>query len=127
MIPDAEIDAGTLAYEQVAAFAALRRKRLGLIYVLFPILLVVMGVAAGLNGVMSLGLVCVGSALLSAFFATWNWRRLHAQDEHNRALLARLRTQYGDGLPWLQVERQMAEIRRIQAEEAQGRAPLGDA
>ena len=122
MIPDAESDAGTLAYEQVQAFASLRRKRIGLIYVLFPVVLVVMGVAAWLDGAISLGLTCLGGALLSAFFATWNWRRLLAQDERNRARLARLQAQYGDDLPWLQVERQLAEIRRIQEEEARGRS-----
>jgi len=122
MIPNAESDAGTLAYEQVQAFASLRRKRVGLIYVLFPIVLVVMGVAACLDGVVRLGLACLGSALLSAFFAAWNWRRLLAQDQRNRARLARLQAQYGDDLPWLQVERQLAEIRRIQEEEARGDA-----
>ena len=36
MIPQAESDAGLLAYEQVQAFASLRRKKLPLIY-LFPL------------------------------------------------------------------------------------------
>jgi hypothetical protein len=120
MIPDAESAAGTLAYEQVQAFASLRRKRIGLIYVVFPVLLVVMGGAAWSYGVKSLSLVCVGSALASGLFEAWNWRRLLAQDERNRALLVRLQAQYGDDLPWLQVERQLAEIRRIQEEEAKG-------
>ncbi len=120
MIPDTASAAGTLAYEQVQAFASLRRKRVGLIYALFPVVLVIMGIAAWSYGVKSLSLLCVGSALASAFFAAWNWRRLQAQDDRNRALLARLQAQYGDDLPWLQVERQLAEIRRIRDEEARG-------
>jgi hypothetical protein len=123
MIPDAESDAGTLAYEQVQAFASLRRRRIGLLYVVFPILLAVMGGAAWWYGVKSLSLVCGGSALGSALFEAWNWRRLLAQDERNRALLARLQSRYGDDLPWLQVERQLAEIRRIQEQEARGESP----
>jgi hypothetical protein len=126
MIPDAESDAGTLAYEQVQAFAALRRRRIGLLYILLPVVPAVLGVAAWWCGVKSLGLVGLGGALASALFEAWNWRRLLAQDQRNRALLARLQTQYGDDLVWLQVDRQLAEIRRIQEEEARGASPTGD-
>jgi len=127
MIPDAENDAGTLAYEQVQAFAALRRRRLGLIYALLPAVPAILGVAAWWCGVKSLGLVGLGGALAAALFEVWNWRRLLAQDARNRALLARLQAQYGDDLVWLQVDRQLAEIRRIQEEEARGQPPLNDA
>jgi hypothetical protein len=64
-----------------------------------------------------MGAACLVVALLFALYAGWNWRRLLALDEANRALLARLQGQYGDDLPWLEVERQMAEIRRIEAEQ----------
>jgi Flp pilus assembly protein TadB len=117
MITQEESDAGLRAYEQTLAFASLRRKRLPLIYVVFPILLAIMGVAAGLGAAPVWGVVCVLCAVLFSIFAVWNWRRLRALDGRNRALLAELHTKYGDDLPWLQVERQLAEIRKIQAEQ----------
>ena len=49
MISQMETDAGLLAYEQVLAFAAVKRKRLPLIYVLFPIVLVIAGVLGPLG------------------------------------------------------------------------------
>jgi fatty acid desaturase len=116
MIPQAESDAGLLAYEQTLAFAALRRKRLPWIYALFTLVLVGLGGAGLMARVPILTLVCWGCALFFALFAIWNWRRLQALDVRNRALLAQLHAQYGDDLPWLEVERQMAEVAKIQAE-----------
>jgi len=120
MIPPAEIDTGMLAYEQVQAFASLRRKKLAVIYVLFPLVFVVMAVAAFVDAMPIAALVCLASAIFSALFTIWNWRRLRALDVRNRALLARLQAQYGDELPWLQVERQLAEIEKIRVEVARG-------
>ena len=118
MISAAELAAGQVAYDRVAAFAALRRRRLGLVYALFPLLLVIMGVAAAWDGQRAIGIVCVAVAVAHALFAGWKWRRLRLEDERNRALLARLQAEHGEGLPWLVAERQMAEIRRIQTEES---------
>jgi hypothetical protein len=117
MITDAERESGLLAYEQTLAFAALRRKRLPLIYVLFPIVLILVGAGSWMAGSLLLAAVCWASAIFFAIFAAWNWRRLHALDVRNRTLLARLHAQYGDDLPWLEVERQQREIRKIEAEE----------
>jgi hypothetical protein len=116
MIPQTESEAGLLAYEQTLAFAALRRKRLPLVYVLFPILLALMGAVAWTAGVFPLAGVCWASAILFTLFAAWNWRRLRALDLRNRALLTRLHAQYGDNLPWLEVERQQRELQKIEAE-----------
>jgi len=123
MITPTENDAGLLAYEQVLAFAAVRRKRLPLIYVLFPIVLVIAGVVSFADGVTNLGVTCFFSAVLFAFLAMGNWRRLQARDVRNRALLAELQAKYGDDLPWLQVERQMAEIEKLKVEMAEGNLP----
>ncbi len=117
MITQEETEAGLRAYEQTLAFAALRRKRLPLIYVLFPVLLIIAGIGSFYGRVADLGVICFLSALFFAIFAIWNWRRLRALDVHNRALLDGLHAKYGDDLPWLQVERQLAEIRKIQAEQ----------
>jgi hypothetical protein len=117
MITPAESDAGLTAYEQVLAFAAVRRRRLPLIYVLFPIVLVIAGVVSCVDGAGNLGAVCFFSAVLFAFLALGNWRRLQARDVQNRALLAELQAKYGENLPWLEVERQMAEIEKIQSGE----------
>jgi hypothetical protein len=117
MIPAAESDAGLKAYEQVQAFAALRRRKLPWIYALFPVLLVFLGAVALTKGLRLAGSVCFVTALLFAVYSAWNWSRLRKLDAANRALLARLQAQYGDDLPWLEVERQMAQIRQIEAEE----------
>jgi hypothetical protein len=123
MISPEETDAGLRAYEQVLAFASLRRRRLPLVYVLFPILLVIMGIAAGLSAAPVLGAICILCAVFFSIFAVWNWRRLRALDGRNRALLAELHAKYGDDLPWLEVERQMAEIEKLKAEMAEGNLP----
>jgi fatty acid desaturase len=122
MISAADLDAGQAAYDHVAAFAALRRRRMGFIYALFPILLALAGAGAWFHAQRALGAFVMAIAVADAVFAGWNWHRLRRNDESNRALLARLEAQYGEELPWLQAERQMAEIRRIQAEES-GAAP----
>ena len=123
MIDPTESDAGLLAYEQVQAFASVRRRRLPLIYVLFPIVLVIAGVVSFVEDVWNLGVTCFFSAGLFAFIAVMNWRRLQERDAHNRTLLAELQAKYGDDLPWLQVERQMAEIEKLKAEMAAGNLP----
>jgi len=118
MIGDEEREAGLLAYEQTLAFAALRRKKLPWVYVLSPIVLAAAGGAALMGGFLSLAATCWASAVLFAIFAAWNWRRLRALDGRNRALLARLQAQYGDDLPWLQVERHLAALEKLKAEVA---------
>ena len=122
MIPQEESEAGLLAYEQTLAFAALRRKRLPWVYALFPVVLVAAGGAAQAGGFLYLALLCWASALFFTIFAVWNWRRLQTLDLRNRALLARLHAQYGDDLPWLEVERQQAALAKLQAEGIRGDA-----
>jgi hypothetical protein len=122
MIPPEEIEAGLVAYEQVQAFAALRRKRLPVVYACFPVLLLVAGAVLAAADWLAVAAVVAAIAIAFALFARWNWRRLRALDASNRARLAQLHGKYGDDLPWLQVERQLAEIRKIEAERA-GWAP----
>jgi hypothetical protein len=117
MISAAESDAGLKAYEQTLAFAALRRKKLPWVYGLFPVLLAIMGALVLTSGFRLAGSACFITAVLFAIYSAWNWSRLRKLDAANRALLARLQAQYGDELPWLEVERQMTQIRQIEAEE----------
>ena len=123
MIPQAESEAGLVAYEQVLAFAALRRRKLPVIYVLFPMIFVVMAVAAGIQGMWNAAIACLAAALFSALMEGWNWKRLTQRDAANRALLADLHAKYGDNLPWLEVERQQAAIEQIKAELSAGTPP----
>jgi hypothetical protein len=117
MISSSELETGQAAYDRIAAFAGLRRRRMELIYALFPVLLVLAGSIAWVHSQKTIAVICAASAVADAIFAGWNWRRLRLDDKRNRALLARMQVQHGDTLPWLQAERHMAEIRRIQAEE----------
>jgi hypothetical protein len=123
MITPEETEAGLAAYEQVQAFGALRRRNMGTIYAIFPIVLLVAGAAIAAAGWPGFGALTAASAIGFALFAWWNWKRLHELDVRNRRLLAQFKVKYGEELPWLQVERQLAEIRRIQAEQAQAAPP----
>jgi hypothetical protein len=126
VIDAAQLEAGQAAYDRVAAFAALKRRHMGLIYALFPVMLLIAGAATWRHGQKTIGVICAVSAVLDALFVGWRWRRLRLDDVRNRALLARLQSQHGDDLPWIEAERQMAEIRQIQAEEAGGALPPDD-
>ena len=66
MIPQSESDAGLLAYEQVLAFESLRRKRLPLFYVVFPLIFVVLGVAASMQEMPNEGAGCFAGAIFAA-------------------------------------------------------------
>ena len=118
----AEMEArGLLAYEQARAFEALRG-RLPLIYIGLTLLFAVLvePMVQIYHG--PLAILCVAAAIVFPILIYRNWRRLQARHDENVRLLTELEAQYGEDLPWLQVERHLAALDQLQRELAQEKA-----
>jgi hypothetical protein len=114
---NAEIEEqGLRAYEQARAFEQLRRRRVPLLYAIFPLVFVSFGCVAAALAHPLLAATCAGGAVLSTLFAWWNWRRLRALYARNLALLASLEAQYGPDVPWLEVERHLEALAQLRAD-----------
>jgi hypothetical protein len=107
---------GLRAYEQARAFEQLRRRRVPLLYTLVPLLFFFFGLAAWQWNRELLAEDCFASAALIGICAWWNWQRLRALYARNLALLADLESQHGENVPWLEVERHLAELEKLNAE-----------
>jgi hypothetical protein len=109
---------GLLAYEQARAFESLERKR--------PLLFFIYGVLAlfclGTGGeAMTLhryfgAALALASGLFVALTPWLHWRGLRARYAVNLALLAGLKREYGEVLPWLEMERHFAALEKLQQE-----------
>jgi len=107
---------GMKAYEQARAFERLRSWRLPLTFAVFALVpalcggwMWVMGhtILAGLNFV---------AAVLLAWLGRFQWKQLRARHARNLWLLAELKAEYGDELPWIRVENHFAELERFKRE-----------
>jgi len=105
---------GLRAYEQVRAFEGLQRRRLPLIYCGVTLLFAISGGALLWWDRPEVAMMCLWMAILYPLLFVFNWRRLRARDGKNRRLLAELEAQYGEQLPWLQVERHFAALDQLQ-------------
>ena len=118
MKPSAEIcEQGLRAYEQVGAFERMRPQR-GLVAscILAPAVFIALAWAAVKYHHVYLGVGCIADAFIVAALSLWQWHRLRTRHERNIALLASLERQFGPDLPWLEVERHMAALKRIVAD-----------
>jgi hypothetical protein len=113
---------GLKAYEQARAFERLRTWRL-------PVSFITCAVVPAVSGVWmwALGhLVLTGLNFAIAVFLAWigwfQWRRLRTRYARNVWLLAQMKAEYGDALPWIQVENHFAELEKLKREMAEGRA-----
>jgi hypothetical protein len=112
--PPAIAEQGLRAYEQAGAFERLRQRRVMIIlYALCPFVLLVLGWAAGDLGHAALAYGFLALAIFTVLFMGWNWKRLRARHEENLALLAELEKEYGEDLPWLEVERHLAALEKL--------------
>ena len=107
---------GMRAYEQVRAYERLRSWRL-------PVSLVVCALIPALTGawMWALGYTMWaylnwGAALFLAWMGQFQWRQLRARHANNLRLLAELKAEYGDALPWIQVENHFAELEKLKRE-----------
>jgi hypothetical protein len=114
---------GLKAYEQARAFENIRSWRLPLSYFIFALIPVLNGIGlwrAGHTLMSELNFLCAFVFVVASWF---HWRRLRARYAENLALLRELERDYGDQLPWVQVEKHFAELDRIKQELAEERGP----
>jgi hypothetical protein len=115
-----EIEArGLKAYEQVRAFERLRTWRLPVSYAFFILLPVVIGIAAWVEGHMTLASANMGGAIFLSVASWLHWQRLKVWYRANVELLAELERIHGDQLPWIQVEKHFAALEKLKSELAE--------
>lgn len=119
-IPPQIESAGLRAYEQARAFETLRRGRVPLVYSAIALVLLLGGGGALLvwNRPVEATLFLM-MGIIFPFLAYLQWQRLRQRHDENVLLLAELEKQYGEDLPWLQVERHFAALEQLQRELAQ--------
>jgi hypothetical protein len=122
MKPTPEMEArGMKAYEQVRAFERLQSWRLPVALTAPVILLGGVGAAAWTTDHHPLAWVNFIAAILLAWMARFQWKQLAARHANNLRLLANLKAEYGEELPWVQVENHFAQLEKLKREIAEGR------
>ena len=112
---------GMKAYEQARAFERLRSWRLPLMYTVFALIPALSGAWMWvLNHTILAGLNFLAAVLL-AWLGRFQWKQLRARHARNLRLLAELKAEYGDELPWIQMENHFAELEKFKREIADSR------
>ena len=119
--------AGLLAYEQAGAFETMHRQRLPLVYAALTLLYVLGGFVMLRLDHRTAGEICLGMAVFLPVFFWVTWQRQLERYRENLRLLEKLETEYGDALPWIQVERHFEALEKLQRELAQEKAAEGGA
>jgi hypothetical protein len=121
--PDMEAR-GMKAYEQARAFERLRSWRLPLTFALFALVPALSGAWMWATGHVTLAGLNFFAAVLLAWMGRFQWKQLRARHARNLRLLAELKAEHGDELPWIRVENHFAELEKLHremAEDAGGR------
>jgi signal transduction histidine kinase len=113
---------GLKAYEQSLAFERLRTWRLPLTFIIFALIPILSGAYMWATGYKALAWVNFIAAILLSWMARFQWKQLVARHSRNLRLLAELKTEHGDALPWVQVENHFAELEKIKRELAEKQA-----
>lgn len=124
MKPTPEIEAqGLKAYEKVAAFEQLRRRRLPLFYAGMATIWIIGGLwAFGIaHSLYTASILAAG--ILFIVGTRVHWLRLKDDYQRNLTLVNELERTYGEALSWVQVEKHFAELEKIQREERTARKP----
>jgi signal transduction histidine kinase len=116
--PDMEAR-GMRAYEQARAFERLRSWRLPLSFVVFALIPAVSGAWMWATGHAVLAGLNFFTAVFLAWMGRFQWKQLRARHARNLRLLAELKAEYGDELPWIQVENHFAELEKLRRETAE--------
>ncbi len=112
------------AYEQVRAFERLRLWRLPVTYIVFALIPALSGAVMWAMGYMVLAWLNFAAAVFLAWMGRFQWKQLSARYARNKRLLAEMKAEHGDGLPWIQVENHFAELEKLKreiAENSEGR------
>jgi hypothetical protein len=108
---------GMRAYEQARAFERLRSWRLPLTYVVFALVPALSGAWMWAIGHTTLAGLNFLVAVFLAWMGRFQWKQLRARHARNLRLLAELKAEYGDELPWIQVEKHFAELEVLRTAE----------
>ncbi len=104
------------AYEQARAFERLRSWRLPLTYAVFALVPALVGIWMWAIGYTMWAGLNFLAALVLAWLGRFQWKQLSARHTRNLRLLAQLKAEYGNQLPWIQVENHFAELERLKRE-----------
>lgn len=110
---------GMRAYEQTRAFERLRSWRLPLTFVMFALVPALSGALMWSSGHTTLAWLNFIAAILLAWMGRFQWKQLRARHARNLRLLAELKAEYGDQLPWIQVENHFAALEELKREIAE--------
>jgi signal transduction histidine kinase len=110
---------GMRAYEQARAYERLRSWRLPLSFVAFALVPAVSGAWMWAIGHTMMAGFNFFAAIFLAWMGRFQWKQLRARHARNLRLLAELKAEYGDELPWIQVENHFAELERLRREMAE--------
>ena len=114
-----EIEArGMKAYEQARAFERLRSWRLPMTYGVFALIPALSGVLMWALGHTAMAGLNFLVAVILAWMGRFQWKQLRARHARNLRLLAELKAEYGDELPWIQMENHFAELEELKREVA---------
>ncbi|HEV3270663.1 MAG TPA: hypothetical protein VGZ93_00610 [Candidatus Methylacidiphilales bacterium] len=116
--PDMEAR-GMRAYEQARAYERLRSWRLPLSFVVFALIPAVGGAWMWATGHTVMAWLYFFAAIFLAWAGWFQWRQLGARHARNLRLLAELKAEYGDELPWVRVENHFAELEKLRREMAE--------
>ena len=115
-IPPEVETAGLRAYEQARAFEELERRRLPLIYGGLTFFILIGGMVMWQLKASGFAETTFLMALVFAVITIIHWRDLKRRHRRNLQLLKELEARYGEDLPWLQVERHLAAVEKLQEE-----------
>lgn len=107
---------GMKAYEQARAFERLRSWRLPLSFAVFALIPALSGAWMWAIGHTLMAWFNFVAAILLAWMGRFQWKQLRARYARNLRLLAELKAEYGDQLPWIQVENHFAELEKLKRE-----------
>jgi uncharacterized membrane protein len=110
---------GMKAYEQARAFERLRSWRLPVTFALFAVIPALSGALMWHLGHTMMAWLNFGVAVFLAWMGRFQWKQLVARYARNRRLLAELKAEFGDRLPWIQVENHFAELEKLKREMAE--------
>jgi len=103
------------AYEQARAFERLRSWRLPLTFAVFALVPALSGIWMWVIGHTVLAGFNFAAAIFLAWMGRFQWKQLRARHARNLRLLAEMEAEYGDQLPWIQVEKHFAELEKLKS------------
>ncbi len=118
LTPDTETR-GMKAYEQARAFERLRTWRLPVTFAIFPLLGLLTGILLWRTNHTTMAWINFIMAAFLAWLSQFQWKQLVARHARNLRLLAQLKDEYGNRLPWVQMENHFAALEELKRELAE--------